>query len=71
MALTQKQILEEVRAAGMVAYLDPDTREYRVTFKASEVPDYGKREAVAAYCGHDDVIGTAKAMREHANRYGV
>lgn len=70
MRLTQKALLKAIRGAGMVAGFDPDTREYRVTFAASEMPSYERREQVAAYCDHDDALATAQMMRSHFERFG-
>jgi hypothetical protein len=70
MRLTQKATLKRIREIGMRAAYDPDAREYRVTFSSLDMPSYERREAVAAYCEHDDAISTAQMMRDHFERFG-
>ncbi|MDP3869939.1 hypothetical protein [Phenylobacterium sp.] len=63
-AYNRKETLSAVRALDMVATYDPEAREYRVTYLASEMPDTREREKVAHYTtdGEDAVLTAAVMM---------
>lgn len=62
--MNRKDVLKAVRDAGMSATYDTEGGEYRVTFRAADMPDAERREAVASYTSDGaDAIGTARAMK--------
>lgn len=61
--MTRKQTLAAIREMGLSVTFT-EWGEYRVTFKRDEMPDAGKREAVAYYSPDgEDAVGGADHMR--------
>lgn len=69
--MTQKQTLAAIRALGLVARFDPETREYRVAHPLSVWANQGfpaweqrtRQEAESYYTNDaDDALATARRM---------
>lgn len=67
--MTIKETLAAIKAAGMVGRWSPELSEFRVAFKASDLPSATRREDAAYYTGsRQDAVDTARAMRAWFDR---